>query len=60
LDFEKTEADVSFMTSNKLIEETFPVVASSPMPSRYEWGKQRVDVPIVSMPLWERDELKKG
>jgi hypothetical protein len=57
---EKTAADVGFMISNKLIEQTFPVMASSPMPSRYEWRKQRVDVPIVFMPLWERDELKKG
>ena len=52
--------DIDFMTDIGCVGETFPVMAS-PMPPRYcTWGKQRGSVPLVLMPLWERNELKKG
>jgi len=60
LDYDKISVNINFMTDTVLMDKTFPVMASSPMPSRYGWRKQRIAVPIVLMPLCERDELKKG
>ena len=61
LDKEKNPTSASFMTDRELRNRTFPVMASSPMPSRYaSWVKQRASVPTEYMPLWEGDELKKG
>ena len=61
LDHKTDPSEISFMTAE--MYKTFPVMASSPNPLRYEvWQKQR-DAPGVFteyMPLWERDELKKG
>ena len=53
--------DIAFMTDQVAADRTFPVMASSPMPSRYKvWRKQRDDAPLELMPLWARDELKEG
>ena len=47
--------------TNKVLTNTFPVMASPPNPSRYKiWQKQRNKVLIEYMPLCNRDELKKG
>jgi hypothetical protein len=60
-DVEQTEQAIGFMTDRTLRGKTFPVLASSPNPSRYKiWKKQRGIVRLEFMPLWERDELKKG
>ena len=60
LDEDKDPKEIKFMTS-KMVTNTFPVMASSPNPGRYEtWKKQRNAVVIKYMPLWKRDELKKG
>jgi hypothetical protein len=59
LDFNKDPSVINFMTSN--VVNTFPVLASSPNPSRYEiWVKQRRVVLKEYMPLWKRDELREG
>jgi hypothetical protein len=62
IDLDRTEDDdTSFMTNRTLIGNTFPVVTSSPNPSRYKiLRKQRAPVPIEVMPLWTSDELKHG
>ena len=61
VDQEEVPGGIGFMTDIGSVGETFPVMASSPMPSRYRtWKKQRGSVPLVFMPLWERNELKKG
>jgi hypothetical protein len=57
-DIEINERDISFMTLNRTM---FPVLASSPNPLRYKiFRKQRKSVPMKFMPLWTRNELKKG
>jgi hypothetical protein len=61
LDRNKDAESVSFMTDKELIGRTFPVMACPSMPTRYEgWRNQRSSVPKEYMPLWKRDELKKG
>jgi hypothetical protein len=61
LDYNKDPTEISFMTGKELARTTFPVMASSPNPSRFQiWEKQREFVFTEYMPLWERDELKKG
>jgi hypothetical protein len=60
LDIDKDSEKIQFMT-DKVLTNTFPVLASSPNPGRYEiWRKQRKVVVKEYMPLWKRDELKKG
>jgi hypothetical protein len=54
----RSEEDLRFMTFTKA---TFAVMASSPNPKLYDhFMKQRAPVPMEFMPLWTRDELKKG
>jgi hypothetical protein len=61
LDRDKSPADTSFTTDGTLVDKTFPILAASPNPSRYDtWRKQRRVVPIEIMPLWKRYELKTG
>jgi hypothetical protein len=59
-DGEKKPMDIGFMTDRTVVDRTFPIMASSPRPSRYSMANQRLVVPTESMPLWRRDELKKG
>jgi hypothetical protein len=61
-DGEKQPMDIGFMTDRVVVDRTFPIMASSPWPSRYYsiWQNQRLVVPTEFMPLWGRDELKKG
>jgi hypothetical protein len=60
-DQENDPMHIAFMTDQIVADRTFPVMASFPTPSRYKvWRKQRDDVPIEFMPLWERNELKEG
>lgn len=60
-DRHKVPADTTFMTDRTLVNKTFPIMATSPNPSRYDtWKKQRGLVPIEIMPLWKRYELKTG
>ena len=57
----ETAADIAFMTSKAFVHKTFPVMASSPQRSRYKTlRKQRYSVSRDLMPLWTKDELKKG
>jgi hypothetical protein len=44
--------DINFMTDRTVVDRTFPVMASSPSPSRYKiWENQRVTVSVEFMPL---------
>jgi len=57
-DIETDERKISFMTRAHTM---FPVIASSPNPLRYKgFRKVRISVPMKIMPLWTRNELKKG
>jgi hypothetical protein len=57
----KEPVGIRFMTNAPFADRTFPVMASSPMPSSYStWQEQRNDVPVELMPYWERHELKEG
>ena len=59
LDHTTDPTEVSFMT-HRVVTNTFPVMASS-NPLCYQiWQKQRETVFKEYMPLWDRDELKKG
>jgi hypothetical protein len=60
MDTGKDTAKIDFMT-DRVLANTFPVMATSPNPERYKtWQKQRKAVIIEYVPLWRRDELKRG
>jgi hypothetical protein len=51
------EKELHFITNSNM---GFPVVASSPNPSRYKNLKKRKGIHREFVPLWTRDELKNG